>query len=271
MSGICENCGGPCRYSIGGRLVRFCNLPDCVRAGNRARSRDSFVPAPLVVGRCEVCAVEFLGRSGKRYCSQNCCTNASKAKSRAAGVKPYKLDQKNCQLCGSRYLGKRESAYCSKRCVVIVNNRKRAKGTELVLYTGPRKPAPPVPVTVIRGGWWCAGNCVECGQPFVSSATVKTCSDPCRESFYKRKRAHMPLRHSVRKAVYARDGMVCQICFEPTDPTASPISDWYPSLDHIIPRSKGGGHTVDNLRVAHRWCNSVRSDERYYQDSDLRV
>ncbi|AYR00966.1 HNH endonuclease [Arthrobacter phage Hestia] len=36
--------------------------------------------------------------------------------------------------------------------------------------------------------------------------------------------------------------------------------DWAPSLDHVIPRSKGGGDDEGNLRTAHRWCNAVRSD-----------
>lgn len=38
-------------------------------------------------------------------------------------------------------------------------------------------------------------------------------------------------------------------------------------LDHIIPRSKGGGHTVDNLRWTHPMANSAkgdRSDEEFY-------
>lgn len=34
----------------------------------------------------------------------------------------------------------------------------------------------------------------------------------------------------------------------------------YPSIDHVIPLAHGGAHTWDNVRLAHRLCNSVKSD-----------
>ena len=41
--------------------------------------------------------------------------------------------------------------------------------------------------------------------------------------------------------------------------------DWsgpmYPSIDHIIPMSKGGGHIWSNVQVAHIICNSIKSDK----------
>ena len=35
----------------------------------------------------------------------------------------------------------------------------------------------------------------------------------------------------------------------------------YPSIDHIIPMSKGGGHIWSNVQVAHIICNSIKSDK----------
>lgn len=32
------------------------------------------------------------------------------------------------------------------------------------------------------------------------------------------------------------------------------------SPDHVVPRSKGGGHELANLRPAHRSCNRARGD-----------
>ncbi|NDC49489.1 MAG: hypothetical protein EBZ61_10505 [Micrococcales bacterium] len=56
-----------------------------------------------------------------------------------------------------------------------------------------------------------------------------------------------------------RDGPLCQICGE--------LMDWQTgrhrervSLDHIIPISKGGSHTMDNVRLVHLSCNSKKSD-----------
>lgn len=56
-----------------------------------------------------------------------------------------------------------------------------------------------------------------------------------------------------------RDGPLCQICGE--------YMDWQTgryrsrvSLDHIIPISQGGTHTMDNVRLVHLSCNSRKSD-----------
>ena len=35
----------------------------------------------------------------------------------------------------------------------------------------------------------------------------------------------------------------------------------YPSIDHIIPVSRGGTHTWDNVQLAHRYCNSIKSNK----------
>ena len=62
----------------------------------------------------------------------------------------------------------------------------------------------------------------------------------------------------VRQALYERDGWACSICGVPVDRDAHWNDDMAPSLDHIKPRSLGGTHDAENLRTAHRICNSVR-------------
>ncbi len=52
-----------------------------------------------------------------------------------------------------------------------------------------------------------------------------------------------------RRAVFMRDGGRCQYC----DAAAE-------SIDHVIPRSKGGTHTWENLVAACRSCNSRKRD-----------
>lgn len=59
----------------------------------------------------------------------------------------------------------------------------------------------------------------------------------------------------MRNRVLARDGYVCQICLLPVDPTDV-------HLDHIKPWSRGGIHSVTNLRVTHSLCN-MRKAARY--------
>ena len=45
---------------------------------------------------------------------------------------------------------------------------------------------------------------------------------------------------------------------------------WSPTLDHVIPRSKGGSDDRSNLRTAHLWCNSLRGDGGEYSDAEIR-
>lgn len=64
-----------------------------------------------------------------------------------------------------------------------------------------------------------------------------------------------------RYSIYERDDYICHLCNEPVDVTASPFSDLFPSLDHIIPKSKGGSNRDENLKTAHRLCNALRGAE----------
>lgn len=66
--------------------------------------------------------------------------------------------------------------------------------------------------------------------------------------------------------LYKRDGGICWICGSATDLSDKVTredgtivcGDWYPSVDHVIPIAEGGDHTWDNVKLAHRRCNSER-------------
>lgn len=123
--------------------------------------------------------------------------------------------------------------------------------------------------------------CVVCSVPFAvevgsTGRPKQFCSTKCSR-WYRRHitrtipRASRFVSLAQRQEIYERDGWVCQICMEPVDRKAHYLSNWFPSLDHIVPRSRGGTHDPANLRTAHRWCNSVRGDLTYYSDADLAV
>lgn len=59
-------------------------------------------------------------------------------------------------------------------------------------------------------------------------------------------RATVPL---TRKAVFARDGGRCVYCGAPAT-----------SLDHVVPKSRGGAHAWDNVVSACGRCNHVKAD-----------
>lgn len=64
---------------------------------------------------------------------------------------------------------------------------------------------------------------------------------------------------TLRKAVN-RLGITCALCGKPCDWNDRSYGKYcganYPSIDHIIPMSKGGGHTWKNIQIAHILCNS---------------
>jgi 5-methylcytosine-specific restriction endonuclease McrA len=69
-------------------------------------------------------------------------------------------------------------------------------------------------------------------------------------------RVHAPL---TRRAVFARDDWTCQYCGAPAE-----------NLDHVVPRSRGGEHSWENVVAACRRCNS-RKENRFADDAGLRL
>ena len=55
--------------------------------------------------------------------------------------------------------------------------------------------------------------------------------------------------------VIATYGMTCHLCMSPI------ASMGEVSVDHVVPRNKGGVDAIENLRPAHRRCNYSRGDK----------
>lgn len=72
----------------------------------------------------------------------------------------------------------------------------------------------------------------------------------------------VPYRHAVpltRRAIFARDGGRCVYCNAPAT-----------SIDHVVPRSKGGLHVWDNVVSACHRCNHTKAD-RHLKDLGWRL
>lgn len=61
--------------------------------------------------------------------------------------------------------------------------------------------------------------------------------------------------------VFNRDGWVCGICSEPVSVEAVYPDPLSASLDHVVPLSLGGAHSLENVQLAHLSCN-VRKGAR---------
>lgn len=104
----------------------------------------------------------------------------------------------------------------------------------------------------------------------------KYCCSACANRVANKKR-ELRRTKKIRKAVidaditvdalFQRDGGICYLCgkqcrtddYEVRNGTIV-TGNLYPSIDHIKPLSKGGLHSWQNVRLAHRICNSIKSD-----------
>lgn len=118
--------------------------------------------------------------------------------------------------------------------------------------------------------------CPECSSLFVDKKR-KYCSDECSKKALNRKvdkRIKKIKKIVVHKNIslqrlFERDNGICYLCGE--------ACDWndfkrdennyfiaggsYPSIDHVVPISKGGLHSWDNVKLAHFYCNTLKSNK----------
>ena len=60
-------------------------------------------------------------------------------------------------------------------------------------------------------------------------------------------------------SLYERDRGICWLCGKPCDMSLDTNDNYYPSIDHVYPVAKGGKDTWDNVRLAHRICNTRKA------------
>ena len=67
-------------------------------------------------------------------------------------------------------------------------------------------------------------------------------------------------------ALIQRDGLICNMCgiqCDTTDTKWGCYGPTYPTLDHIVPLSKGGSHTWNNVQLLCGNCNCVIKKDDY--------
>lgn len=70
----------------------------------------------------------------------------------------------------------------------------------------------------------------------------------------------MRIARPSRSQIYKRDGHKCQYCGSTRSLT----------IDHVVPKSKGGGDTWDNMVVACSTCNTKKAN-RYLEQTGMRL
>lgn len=128
-------------------------------------------------------------------------------------------------------------------------------------------------------------SCQECDNTFKANRLgVKYCSDTCKKKHINRvkelKRRKMisingDIDNDISLERLAKiEHNVCYICSDKCDTNDYTITNEgyfvvgasYPSIEHVIPISKGGTHTWDNVRLAHHYCNTIKSNKDIYKE-----
>lgn len=91
-------------------------------------------------------------------------------------------------------------------------------------------------------------------SPYIMSSATLNFTVPSVIRLYQFiRRPHMRVTFN-RRNVLRRDGYTCQYCGD--KPGISNLT-----IDHIIPRSKGGRHTWHNVVAACKRCNNVKANQ----------
>ena len=118
--------------------------------------------------------------------------------------------------------------------------------------------------------------CKNCGKDYSIASTgydsEQYCSRKCMKRWAMRIKNDRRLRRmKARKhdnditleRLFTRDRGICYLCGNQcdwSDVVDGNASDRYPSIDHVVPVSKGGTHTWDNVKLACRKCNTAKGD-----------
>lgn len=207
---------------------------------------------------CELCGKEFImphvgsaAMKGEykagRFCSRKCFGQWRSKQPKAVPHKYCNVYFRTCDTCGKVFTTKNPlKKYCDDKCSVKAHQQKRT----------PHRQKPMI--------------CQYCGHKFVPQYRDKRrsfCSDICAhkgrgDSRKPKERAEyydVEYMYVNPSKVFVRDGWRCQLCGRKlSKKNRGTLRDDAPELDHIIPISRGGGHTYLNTQCACRKCNGEK-------------
>tara|TARA_R110000803_G_scaffold209449_1_gene279075 strand:- start:7 stop:411 length:405 start_codon:yes stop_codon:yes gene_type:complete len=118
---------------------------------------------------------------------------------------------------------------------------------------------------------------MDCQKPRDMSTRKTRSGKRCDDCEYQLKRERKAASGKVRRArkyhngridkditlkkLSNRDGGACYLCGLLVDWSDDPWSGGkYPNIEHVVPLSKGGTHTWDNVKLACSQCNTDKGD-----------
>lgn len=235
----CVECGAP--FAPRAHNQVYCSRPCCRRSTNRSRRRRLRDERSFT---CIVCSQTFgtVKEGGAKYCSKECEGAAKRTRYyRGGGANKGPRTRIRYWVCDNcdriHVLRPGDQPHC-QRCPRADNLRRV----------------------------WIMGTCRRCGAPFTTRdnrGSACFCSGACARNDAKaRRRARLAGAETApysRIGVFTRDGWECHLCGGPLDSDLAGTSHRLaPTIDHVIPLALGGADTPENVRAAHRFCNSLK-------------
>ena len=256
----CLGCGNT--FMRNQRNQKYCTIKCYKNAWYRRKPRKKPLPQPP--RECAECGGDFAPSSPTNiYCKPECEIAAGRQRRKG----------RHCHAC--RYCkiiftsGNKNQKYCNSICYKLATRKARIIGNPFVC--------------VIEG---CSGvarthnlcqkhydrsklgneeeyrRCIVCGNSFRWRYVERICSDECKKE---KVRAHSQQRRAkllgsvvedfTSKEIFERDNYICHLCGKRVRKKYKFPDTRCPTIDHIIPISRGGNHTKSNVKCAHHGCN----------------
>lgn len=118
--------------------------------------------------------------------------------------------------------------------------------------------------------------CPECGSAFYgrrkycsNKCTQKACNARQKDKRIRKIKDRVIDKDITLQALFRRDNGKCWICEGICDfddcyrdqNNNFIVGGNYPSIDHVLPLSKGGLHSWNNVKLAHHYCNTIKSNK----------
>lgn len=232
---VCKKCEKECPATLeffhtnkkNGRSFLYSVCKDC--------KRKKYEKKPLKTATCEYCGKDIqCGRSDKKYCSRKCRTYKGLGRPlNKNGTR--KNNGRKCVHCKQNKT-KWKNKYCDQ-CKFEVETR----------------------------------ICTKCNNVFSIERYQRTkcCSEQCKgKDSIRKKKIHDEINDVFlsRTEVFELEGYECKNCGCTTDKKLGYIKGTLiikpsaPTIDHIIPLSLGGTHTVKNVQLLCYKCNHDKQD-----------
>ena len=263
---------GSCRAPLPAGKQRYCSSTCLNRERERRRrlrkGQADFTVRPIACVKCGTPFDEIKAQGNPRlYCDARCKGSRYvpvPAATRTAWRRP-------CEWCGDTFDPspnmRTRQLYCSSPCL---QRGYQVRAGRLPVHGPPEPPrlrhpkpaGPPEPKA-----------CKACGYPFPATSSRRSyCSERCASAqitprimaLYRLATRELDIpkasmwRHKLCVYLADRDGGRCHLCGKRVNldlPSGPRGSDKGPSIDHLVPRSLGGGDELENLALSHWGCN----------------